>query len=45
MKKELEYFAKVLEGGAAGRPLVVFMGGAKVSDKLPLLQNLIKIAD
>ena len=43
MKKELDYFAKVLE--SPQRPLVVFMGGAKVHDKLPLLENLLEIAD
>jgi len=32
MKKELEYFAKVVENPV--RPLTVIMGGAKVADKI-----------
>ena len=32
MKKELEYFSKVLESPV--RPLTVIMGGAKVADKI-----------
>jgi len=32
MKKELEYFSKILE--APERPLTVVMGGAKVADKI-----------
>ncbi len=43
MKRELEEFALVLENPK--RPLVVFIGGSKVADKLPLLENLLDIAD
>lgn len=43
VEKELEYFSKVIKSPA--RPLVVFMGGKKVHDKLPLLKNMIKMAD
>jgi phosphoglycerate kinase len=32
MKKELEYFSKILEGPK--KPLTVVMGGAKVADKI-----------
>jgi len=43
LKKELDYI-----GGAISdpkRPLVTILGGAKVSDKLGVIDNLIKIAD
>ena len=43
MKKEIEYFKKAMENPA--RPLVVIIGGAKVSDKIGLLENLIDKAD
>ena len=39
MKKELESFAKVLE--SPQRPLTVIMGGAKVADKIQLINNLL----
>ncbi|KAF8320035.1 phosphoglycerate kinase [Clavulina sp. PMI_390] len=39
MKKELEYFAKVLE--APERPFLAILGGAKVSDKIQLIENLL----
>lgn len=39
MKKELEYFAKVLENPE--RPFLAILGGAKVSDKIQLIENLL----
>lgn len=39
MGKEIDAFARVL--GEAKRPLVTIVGGAKVSDKIALLQNFI----
>ena len=43
MQKELEYLGKAVENVA--RPYVAIVGGAKVSDKIELLQNFLKIAD
>jgi phosphoglycerate kinase len=43
LKKELEYFSKVLE--APRRPLTVILGGAKVADKIQLINNLLDLAD
>ena len=39
MKKELDYFAKALENPA--RPFLAILGGAKVSDKIQLIDNLL----
>ncbi|KAF3929151.1 hypothetical protein AA313_de0200780 [Arthrobotrys entomopaga] len=39
VKKELEYFAKALENPE--RPFLAILGGAKVSDKIQLIDNLI----
>src|SRR5271170_2278511 len=39
MKKELDYFAKALENPE--RPFLAILGGAKVSDKIQLINNLI----
>jgi phosphoglycerate kinase len=39
MKKELEYFAKALE--KPERPFLAILGGAKVSDKIQLIGNLL----
>lgn len=39
MKKELEYFAKVLE--SPERPFLAILGGAKVSDKIQLIDNML----
>ena len=39
MKKELEYFAKVLE--SPQKPFLAILGGAKVSDKIQLIENLL----
>jgi len=43
MDKELQYLSKAVENPA--RPYVAIVGGAKVSDKIDLLQNLLKFAD
>ena len=39
MKKELDYFAQALE--SPQRPFLAILGGAKVSDKIQLIDNLI----
>jgi phosphoglycerate kinase len=43
MEKELEYLGKAV--GNPARPYLAIVGGAKVSDKIELLQNLMKFAD
>ena len=43
MKKELEYFAKALE--EPQRPFLAILGGAKVSDKIQLIDNLLGKVD
>lgn len=43
MEKELAYLSKTVENPA--RPYTAIVGGAKVSDKIELLQNLMKFAD
>nr|O02608.1 RecName: Full=Phosphoglycerate kinase [Moneuplotes crassus]AAB58162.1 phosphoglycerate kinase [Moneuplotes crassus] len=43
LKKELDYFSKVLEDPK--RPLTVILGGAKVADKIQLINNLLDLAD
>jgi phosphoglycerate kinase len=43
VKKELEYFAKALENPE--RPFLAILGGAKVSDKIKLIDNLIPKVD
>jgi phosphoglycerate kinase len=43
MEKELEYLGKAV--GNPEHPYVAIVGGAKVSDKIDLLQNLMKSAD
>jgi phosphoglycerate kinase len=43
MKQELDAFAKVLDNPR--RPLLAILGGAKVSDKIKLIENLIDQAD
>src|SRR6185369_10299191 len=43
MEKELKYLGEALEHPA--RPFVVILGGAKVSDKIPVIENLIKTSD
>mmetsp|Transcript_39810 Transcript_39810/g.38358 ORF Transcript_39810/g.38358 Transcript_39810/m.38358 type:complete len:130 (+) Transcript_39810:433-822(+) len=43
LKKELEYFSRVLEG--PDRPLTVVMGGAKVADKIQLIMNMLDLVN
>ncbi len=43
MEKELEYLGKAVE--KPERPYIAIVGGAKVSDKIELLQNLMKYAE
>ncbi len=43
MEKELEYLGKALHNPK--RPFVAILGGAKVSDKIPVIQNLIDKVD
>src|SRR5579872_2791414 len=43
MEKELEYLGKAETNPA--RPFVAILGGAKVSDKIEVVENLMKIAD
>jgi phosphoglycerate kinase len=43
MEKELAYIGKAITNPA--RPFVAIVGGAKVSDKIEVVENLMKIAD
>ena len=43
MEKELAYLGKAVTNPA--RPFVTILGGAKVSDKIEVVENLMKIAD
>jgi phosphoglycerate kinase len=43
MEKELEYLTKVTQNPE--HPAVAILGGAKVSDKIEVIQNLMKIVD
>lgn len=43
LQRELEAFGKVLR--APERPFVAILGGAKVSDKLPVIENLLEKVD
>ncbi len=43
LEKELEYLGQAVDNPA--RPYVVIMGGAKVSDKILLIENLLEKAD
>jgi len=43
LKKELDYFSKILE--TPQRPLTVVMGGAKVADKIQLIMNMLNLVD
>lgn len=43
LAKELEYFGKVLESPV--KPVVAILGGAKVSDKIQLIENMLDKVD
>src|SRR5215510_359504 len=43
MDKEIEYLTKATRNPA--RPCVAILGGAKVSDKIEVIQNLMKVVD
>jgi phosphoglycerate kinase len=43
MEKELEYLGKAITN--PDRPCIALLGGAKVSDKIEVIQNLLKIVD
>ena len=43
MEKEIEYLTKAVKNPA--RPCVAILGGAKVSDKIEVIQNLMKVVD
>ena len=43
MDKELEYLTKATRNPA--RPCIAILGGAKVSDKIEVIQNLMKVVD
>lgn len=43
VKKELDYFAKVLE--SPSRPFLAILGGAKVSDKIQLIEHMLDKVD
>jgi phosphoglycerate kinase len=43
MGKELDYFSKALE--APDRPFLAILGGAKVEDKIPLIESLLDKVD
>ena len=43
MEKELKYLGKAVTNPA--RPFVAILGGAKVSDKIEVVENLMKVAD
>ncbi len=43
IEKELEFFGKILENPE--KPLVAVLGGVKVSDKIPVITNLMNLAN
>ena len=43
VQKEIEYFEKILTEG--DKPFIFILGGAKVSDKIPVIENMINKAD
>ncbi|XP_041357088.1 phosphoglycerate kinase-like [Gigantopelta aegis] len=43
LKKELDYFAKALEN--PDRPFLAILGGAKVADKIQLIENMLDTVD
>jgi len=43
VQKEIEYFEQVLT--SPKKPLIFILGGAKVSDKIPVIENMMRKAD
>jgi phosphoglycerate kinase len=43
LQRECDYLGKILADPA--RPLVAILGGAKVSDKIPVISNLLRLVD
>lgn len=43
LAKEMQFFTKVLTNPE--RPLLAILGGAKVSDKIPVIENLLNLVD
>jgi phosphoglycerate kinase len=43
LRRECEYLGRIVS--APERPLVAILGGAKVSDKIPVIRNLLRIVD
>ncbi|HHF52067.1 MAG TPA: phosphoglycerate kinase, partial [Candidatus Aminicenantes bacterium] len=43
VRQEMDYFSRIIE--SPQRPYIAILGGAKVSDKIPVLANLIKKAN
>ncbi|UCG13823.1 MAG: phosphoglycerate kinase [Deltaproteobacteria bacterium] len=43
LQREVEYLGRVL--ASPERPLVAILGGAKVSDKIPIIRNLLQLVD
>ena len=43
MEKEINFLSRVLENPE--HPLIAILGGAKISDKLPVIRNLLPLAD
>ncbi|MBU1113158.1 MAG: phosphoglycerate kinase [Candidatus Omnitrophica bacterium] len=43
VQKEIEYFDQVLKNPQ--RPLIFILGGAKVADKIPVIENMLQRAD
>jgi len=43
VQKEIEYFSKILT--SSSKPFIFILGGVKVSDKIPVIENMIDKAD
>ncbi len=43
VEKEIEYFEKI--NNAAERPFILILGGAKVADKIPVIENMLSKVD
>merc|ERR1719230_1576943 len=45
VSKELDAFSQVLDASKVQRPLTAIVGGAKIADKVLVIENLIEKAD